>query len=165
MKKFPLFLLLLAFISCGPSKYIVPVEVCHPSKAGVELTDKVISVIYYDDEDESAIKSKGIAESFAESLEKSYVTPDGDIKVYRLPAGSGQHYASKDSLVSLLMHTGADFVFLFEYQKAMLLALKELGTLDEMQYRYAEATLKEQLRRIVKKKLSCNTVTGGDAND
>ena len=59
----------------------------------------------------------------------------------------------------------SDSEFLFEYQKAMLLALKELGTLDEMQYRYAEATLKEQLRRIVKKKLSCNTVTGGDAND
>lgn len=59
----------------------------------------------------------------------------------------------------------SDSEFLFEYQKAMLLALKELGTLDEMQYRYAEVTLKEQLRRIVKKKLSCNTVTRGDAND
>ena len=59
----------------------------------------------------------------------------------------------------------SDSEFLFEYQKAMLLALKELGTLGEMQYRYAEATLKEQLRRFVKKKLSCNTVTGGDAND
>lgn len=59
----------------------------------------------------------------------------------------------------------SDSEFLFEYQKAMLLALKELGTLDEMQYRYAEETLKEQLRRIVKKKLSCNTATGGDAND
>lgn len=59
----------------------------------------------------------------------------------------------------------SDGEFLFEYQKAVLLALKELGTLNEMQYRYAEATLKEQLRRFVKKKLSCNTVTGGDAND
>ena len=59
----------------------------------------------------------------------------------------------------------SDSEFLFEYQKAMLLALKELGTLDEMQYRYAEAELKEQLRRFVKKKLSCNTVTGDDVND
>ena len=59
----------------------------------------------------------------------------------------------------------SDSEFLFEYQKTMLLALKELGTLDEMQYRYAEAELKEQRRRFVKKKLSCNTVTGGDAND
>lgn len=59
----------------------------------------------------------------------------------------------------------SDSEFLFEYQKAMLLALKELGTLDEMQYRYAEAVLKEQLHIFVKKKLSCNSVTGGDEND
>ncbi len=45
----------------------------------------------------------------------------------------------------------SDNEFLFEYQKAMLLALKELGTLDEMQYRYAEQILKEQLRTFVKK--------------
>ena len=48
----------------------------------------------------------------------------------------------------------SDSEFLFEYQKAMLLALKELGTLDEMQYRYAEVTLKEQRRQYVKKKLT-----------
>ena len=47
----------------------------------------------------------------------------------------------------------SDSEFLFEYQKAMLLALKELGTLDEMQYRYAEAALKEQQRDFVRKKL------------
>ena len=47
----------------------------------------------------------------------------------------------------------SDSEFLFEYQKAMLLALKELGTLDEMQYRYAEAALKEQRRDFVRKKL------------
>ena len=48
----------------------------------------------------------------------------------------------------------SDSEFLFEYQKAMLLALKELGTLDEMQYRYAESILKEQRRQYVKKKLT-----------
>lgn len=47
----------------------------------------------------------------------------------------------------------SDSEFLFEYQKSMLLALKELGTLDEMQYRYAEMTLKEQQREYVRKKL------------
>lgn len=47
----------------------------------------------------------------------------------------------------------SDSEFLFEYQKAMLLALKELGTLDEMQYRYAEATLKNQRKDFVRKKL------------
>lgn len=58
-----------------------------------------------------------------------------------------------------------DSEFLFAYQKAMLLALKELGTLDEMQYRYAEALLKEQFRTFVKKRLSCNPISGGNRTD
>jgi hypothetical protein len=47
----------------------------------------------------------------------------------------------------------------------LLLGLKEQGYLDEMQYRYAEQKLKEQLRTFVKKKLSCNTKGGGEEND
>ena len=37
-----------------------------------------------------------------------------------------------------------DAEFLYEYQRAILLALKEAGQLNETQYRYAEETLKEQ---------------------
>ena len=37
-----------------------------------------------------------------------------------------------------------DHEFLFAYQKAILLALKEAGRLNEMQYRYAEEKLKKQ---------------------
>lgn len=40
----------------------------------------------------------------------------------------------------------SDCEFLFHYQKSMLLALKELGTLDDVQYRFAEMRLKEQCR-------------------
>ena len=39
-----------------------------------------------------------------------------------------------------------DSRFLFEYQRAILLSLKEDGTLNEPQYRYAEEKLKNQLR-------------------
>ncbi len=39
-----------------------------------------------------------------------------------------------------------DYEFLYEYQRAILLALKEAGQLTEMQYRYAEGKLKEQRR-------------------
>lgn len=34
--------------------------------------------------------------------------------------------------------------FWFEYQRAILLSLKEKGTLNEMQYRYAEKKLNNQ---------------------
>ena len=39
-----------------------------------------------------------------------------------------------------------DYEFLYEYQRAILLALKEAGQLTEMQYRYAEGKLKQQRR-------------------
>lgn len=38
-----------------------------------------------------------------------------------------------------------DSQFLFEYQRAVLLTLRDKGTLNEAQYRYAEEKLKKQL--------------------
>ena len=49
-----------------------------------------------------------------------------------------------------------DGEFLFEYQEALLLALKEMGTLDEMQYRYAEQKLKNQRNDYIKSKSTCS---------
>ena len=39
-----------------------------------------------------------------------------------------------------------DNQFLFEYQRAILLELKDKGVLNEIQYRYAEEKLKKQLK-------------------
>ncbi|WP_204791395.1 hypothetical protein [Oscillibacter sp. CU971] len=41
-----------------------------------------------------------------------------------------------------------DSQFLFEYQRAVLLTLKDKGVLNEMQYRYAEEKLKKQLKQF-----------------
>lgn len=41
-----------------------------------------------------------------------------------------------------------DSHFLFEYQRAVLLTLKDKGILNEMQYRYAEEKLKKQLKQF-----------------
>lgn len=48
----------------------------------------------------------------------------------------------------------SDYEFFFTYQKAVLLALQELGTLDNLQYQYAEDTLIEQFRKMTKKNFS-----------
>ena len=45
-----------------------------------------------------------------------------------------------------------DHEFLYAYQRAVLLALKEAGRLNESQYRYAEEKLKEQQREMVLKR-------------
>ena len=47
-----------------------------------------------------------------------------------------------------------DSQFLFEYQRAILLSLKEGGALDETQYRYAEEKLRNQLRTYIRKQNS-----------
>ena len=55
-----------------------------------------------------------------------------------------------------------DGQFLFEYQRAILLSLKESGTLDEAQYRCAEEKLKNQLRTYMINK-GCGAGKRGDA--
>ena len=47
-----------------------------------------------------------------------------------------------------------DSQFLFEYQRAILLSLKDSGALDEAQYRYAEGKLENQLRAHIRKQSS-----------
>ena len=46
-----------------------------------------------------------------------------------------------------------DGQFLFVYQRAVLLALKDSGVLDEAQYRYAEEKLKNQLRAYIRNRI------------
>lgn len=46
-----------------------------------------------------------------------------------------------------------DGQFLFEYQRAVLLSLKDSGALDEAQYRYAEEKLKNQLRTYIRNQI------------
>ena len=43
-----------------------------------------------------------------------------------------------------------DGQFLFEYQRAVLLALKDSGVLDEAQYRYGAEKLKNQLQTHIR---------------
>ena len=50
-----------------------------------------------------------------------------------------------------------DHAFLYAYQRAVLLALKEAGRLNETQYRYAEEKLKEQQREMVLKSRNRST--------
>ena len=44
-----------------------------------------------------------------------------------------------------------DSQFLFEYQRAILLSLRDSGMLDEAQYRYGSEKLKDQFRTYIRK--------------
>ena len=48
MKKFLIISFFLAAVSCGPSRHAIHVEMRHPSKSGLELGGKIVSVVYSD---------------------------------------------------------------------------------------------------------------------
>lgn len=102
-------------VSCGPSKHAVHVEMRHPSKSGVELAGKVVSVVYLENDDAVATDfCESMADGFAYTLEEDYGTGSGSIGIYRMRKQPGANYSAKDSLFNILMDTGADVVFLFD---------------------------------------------------
>lgn len=104
--------------SCGPSKHAVHVEMRHPSKSGVDLAGKVVSVVYLEGDDVlSNDFCEALADGFAYTLEEDYGTGNGSIGIYRMRKSAGADYSSKDSLFNILMDTGADVVFLFDTVK------------------------------------------------
>lgn len=111
-----LFISLLA-VSCGPVKHAIHIEMRHPSKVGVDLVGKNVSVVYLEnDNDISTAFNESMADGFAYTLEQDYgaATP---ISIFRMRQVAGADYSSKDSLFNILMDTGADVVFLFDTVK------------------------------------------------
>lgn len=113
-----LMLLALAALSCGPSKYTMHLEMKQPSKAGVDLNGKTVSVVYLENGNSRTDEfSSYMASGFAESLQKYYETGEGSVGVFRMPGMDGADYASKDTLINLLVDTGSDVVFLMDTVK------------------------------------------------
>lgn len=118
-----LFVASVLLYACGPSRHAVHVEMRHPSKSGVDLAGKTLSVVYLENDNLlSDNMLEGMTDGFAYSLEQDYATGEGSVKIYRLPQKDGAVYSSKDSLINLLMETGSDVVFLFD--------TLQTGTLD-----------------------------------
>ena len=104
--------------SCGPVRDGLNVEMRYPSKSGVDLAGKVLSIVYLENTDTAALAFNGaMAESFASALETDYGTGEGSVGVYRMRPVNAATYAVKDSLINLLVDTGSDVVFLLDTVK------------------------------------------------
>lgn len=102
-------------VSCGPSRHSIHVEMRHPSKSGIDLAGKTISVVHLESENSiSNSFTEGMADGLAYALEQDYGTGDGSVGIYRMAVQPGGDYASKDTLVNLLIDTGADVVFMID---------------------------------------------------
>ena len=107
-------MLMLAAVSCSPSRYMIDVEMRHKSKAGVDFTGKNVTVVYPKIEEYPlGTYVESLADGFAWNLKDQYQHTLDSISVFALN-DSGEKYASRDSLISLLMKTGSDVVLLLD---------------------------------------------------
>ena len=101
--------------SCSPSRHAIYLEMRHPSKSGIELSGKNVAVVHLvNDNVFSNDLAKGIAAGLSESLEQDYETGEGSVPVFSMRVSQGARYASKDTLINLLVDTGADVLFLVD---------------------------------------------------
>ena len=104
----------LLLYACGPSRYMLDLEMRQVSRAGVDLTGKNVTIVYGQDGETS--KHDQILESMAKgmalSLKERYQDSMGEVKASALRGASD--YANRDSLLNLLVRTGADLVFLLD---------------------------------------------------
>lgn len=93
---------------------MIDIETRNVSRAGVDLTGKNVSVIYGQCGNLSNdVFLQGISEGFSKGLREKYSDTVGNIDTFSL--NSASEYANRDSLLNLLIETGADVVFLFDH--------------------------------------------------
>lgn len=111
MRRLPvtLGLVALALAACSPQTLTMNVEMRHPSKSGIDLSRKTISIVYMDDGASDTTFSNGVASALARSLEDDYFAGREAIGVYKVPVDS----VSLDLMHRLVIDSGDDVVFLF----------------------------------------------------
>ena len=98
----------LALAACSPQTLTMNVEMRHPSKSGIDLSRKTMSIVYMDAGTADTTFSNLVASSLARSLEADYFRGEEAIGVYKIPADS----INVDLMHRLVMDTGDDVVFL-----------------------------------------------------
>jgi hypothetical protein len=122
----------LALAACSPQTLTLNVDMRHPSKSGIDLGRKSMSVVYMDDGQADTTFSNGVASSLARSLEEDYFAGREAIGVYKIPADS----VSLDLMHRLVIDTGDDVVFLLgpptfgEVALSDIVAVKDARNVD-----------------------------------
>ena len=98
----------LALAACSPQTFTMNVDMRYPSKSGIDLSRKSMSIVYMDDGTADSTFNNALASSLARSLEADYFGGNEAIGVYKVPSDS----VSLELMHSLIMDTGDDVVFL-----------------------------------------------------
>lgn len=115
-----------ALVSCAPQAFTMNVEMRHPSKSGIDLAGKSISVVYLDDlSGKDSVFCEYLANGFAAELEKDYFNGKSLINIYKMTKDMSGDYSSKDTLRNLVMDTNTDLIFLFDSPEFGKMAMSE----------------------------------------
>lgn len=119
MRKLSLFVLAVAatlcLASCEPEVFSMLVDMRQPSKSGLDLSGKTVSVVYLDDlSGRDTVFNAMVAEGFSKALEEDYFAGKEAINIYRMEKDMAGDYASKDTLVNAAVRSGDDVIFLFD---------------------------------------------------
>lgn len=100
----------LVLASCSPQTFTLGVEMAHPSKSGIDLARKTVSIVYMDDGQADSTFSNLVASSLARNLEEDYFGGREAIGVYKVPSDS----VTLDLMHRLVMDSGDDVIFLLD---------------------------------------------------
>lgn len=107
----------LLLAACGPSSYMMTMEVRKPSESPIDLNGKTISVVYLEDSAPyDTAFSYHVADGLAKKIEEDFFDGEVGVTLFKLPRTEGD-YSSKDTLVNLVMDTENDVIFLLDQPK------------------------------------------------
>lgn len=100
----------LAVAACSPQTFTMNVDMRYPSKSGLDLARKTMSIVYLDDGSTDTTFSNRVASSLARTLEEEYFRGNEAVGVYKVPADS----VTLDLMHNLVMDTGDDVIFVLD---------------------------------------------------
>lgn len=135
MKRIILFTALagLLLTACGPQSYTKFLQIRQPSRSGMDLSKRTMSVVYLSDKDTlTEAASAKQANFLAANLEKDYFDGEQKVAIYRLDKDPKGDYSQRDTLIRMVVGTGDDVVFLVDTPEQGHQAAYNLYVLDSM---------------------------------
>lgn len=104
--------------ACSPQYFWKIMEMRYPSKSGYELGGKTISLVYLQHGDgRDSTFNYAFADAFASHLEAEYFAGAQAVPVYRMEKDAAGNYASRDTMVNIMLDVDCDVLFLVDSPK------------------------------------------------
>ena len=102
-------------MACSPATFNITLDMRAPSKTGLSLGGKNISVSYLAGAGKrDSLFAFGMAEGFAGAIEEDYFGGNEVIDIYRVSREPVADYSRKEAMIDLLLEQDSDAVFLFD---------------------------------------------------